>query len=38
MTPEAYAEMLNSTLNVLQTVALAYIAARWRQYPSQPKE
>jgi hypothetical protein len=38
MTPEAYAEMLNSTLNVIQTVALAYIAARWRQWPPPPKE
>jgi hypothetical protein len=38
MNPEGYLELANGTLNVLQTVALAYIAARWREYPPPPRE
>lgn len=31
--PPEYYEMVNAALNVVQTVALAYIAQRWRDTP-----
>jgi hypothetical protein len=38
MNGEIIIEIANNVLNVFQTVALTYIAARWRLYPLLPEE